>query len=168
MPSSIDSEKELAKVSRSASPNMMLRDFVPASMRATTFLLALLITCLTVCAQTTELDWQREAIRRYPDLGTKGSELNTAFVAEYQRRRQLASEASFFANPQWPLILAQELTTKPAPPPAQHFDFPSLSDLVGYVITGVIILVVLLLLYVVYAVLTTKGAPKLIWWLFFR
>ena len=68
--------------------------------------------CLTAHAQTTEQEWQHEAVRRYTELGVRGSPLNTAFVAEYQRRKQLPSETRLFANPRWPVLLADECANR--------------------------------------------------------
>lgn len=70
--------------------------------------------CFAVHAQTTEQEWQREAIRRYPSLAIRGSPLNNAFVTEYQRRRNSPSEARLFANPRWPVVLADECANQVA------------------------------------------------------
>jgi hypothetical protein len=50
---------------------------------------------------------QREAVRRYPDLGIAGSKLNSAFAARcktYQQQRP-----DYFRDPSWPIRLAEEL-----------------------------------------------------------
>jgi len=78
--------------------------------------LMILAICLgAAVAQTTEADWQREAVRRYPALGVAGSPLNKAFLAEYQRRKQTHSQAAFFANPRWPMLLADDCARQMAP-----------------------------------------------------
>ncbi|MEA3209038.1 MAG: hypothetical protein QOE70_2095 [Chthoniobacter sp.] len=60
---------------------------------------------------TTIAEAQREAVRRYPQLGTAGSPLNKAFVAEFNRRKQ--ANPDFFRTPDWPMRLADELAPKP-------------------------------------------------------
>jgi hypothetical protein len=50
---------------------------------------------------------QREALKRYPDLGVQGSKLNVAYVARYKAYQQQRPE--FFQNPRWPLLLAEEV-----------------------------------------------------------
>jgi hypothetical protein len=79
---------------------------------------------------------QQEAVRRYPALGVKDSLENAAFVATYKQLKD-AGGADFFANPEWPIELAELLakregwnrggrpmTTGPAPvldpPSADH------------------------------------------------
>ena len=53
---------------------------------------------------------QREALKRYPELGVNGSKLNTAYIARYKAYQQTRPE--FFQNPQWPLVLADEVARK--------------------------------------------------------
>ena len=76
---------------------------------------------------------QQEAVRRYPALGIKDSLENAAFVSTYKQLKD-AGGSDFFANPEWPIELAEllakregwnrggrPLTTGPAPvldPPA--------------------------------------------------
>lgn len=96
---------------------------------AITFLL-LLTLCLTVAAQTTELEWQQEAMRRYPALAVKGSPLNNKFVTEYQRRKKLPSETKLFTRSDWPVILADQCarslsTPTPLPPSPQAIEKPA-------------------------------------------
>lgn len=78
---------------------------------------------------------QQEAMRRYPALAVKDSIENTMFVQTYKQFRDAGSE-EFFANPEWPMELAEHLarregwvrgagpvTTGPAPvldPPADE------------------------------------------------
>ncbi len=53
---------------------------------------------------------QAEAVRRYPALQLKDSKENEVFVTTY---RQLKSDndVAFFSNPEWPLVLAEQLAT---------------------------------------------------------
>ncbi len=73
------------------------------------------------------LSAQKEAIRRFPALGIKDSLENAVFVETYQRLRE-SGNTEFFANPEWPIALADQLakrdgwvpggspmTTSPAP-----------------------------------------------------
>jgi hypothetical protein len=64
-------------------------------------------------AQTTVREWQVKTVQKYPQLGIGGSELNKRFIAEYLRR--VAADPDFLKNPQWPMILADELAAAPAP-----------------------------------------------------
>lgn len=50
---------------------------------------------------------QREAVRRYPELGVRGSKLNAAFLARYRTYRQLKPE--YFKDNAWPIRLAEEV-----------------------------------------------------------
>jgi hypothetical protein len=50
---------------------------------------------------------QCEAIRRYPDLGVAGTNLNREFVVRYKAYKQ--SKPEFFESPDWPIRLAEEL-----------------------------------------------------------
>ena len=56
---------------------------------------------------------QREAVRRYPDLGVTGSKLNREFVARYKLYQQQRPE--YFHDTLWPLHLAEEITHTPQP-----------------------------------------------------
>ena len=98
---------ELSQTKNRNSPNSKLG---ASALTVKTKILTPLIyaLCLSVYAQTTGQEWQQEAVRRYPDLGIRGTPLNNAFVAEYQRRRQSPSEARFFAKANWPVLLADE------------------------------------------------------------
>lgn len=60
---------------------------------------------------TSAEDAQQEAVRRYPDLGVKGSKLNTEFVARYKLYQQQRPE--YFRDPSWPMHLAEELASSP-------------------------------------------------------
>jgi hypothetical protein len=50
---------------------------------------------------------QKEALRRYPDLGVAGSKFNAAFVARYQLYQQ--QRPGYFQDISWPLRLAEEV-----------------------------------------------------------
>ncbi len=52
-------------------------------------------------------DWQRKAVARYPDLGIAGSPLHTAFMRDYQQRKQ--SDPEFLKTPDWPMKLAAQV-----------------------------------------------------------
>ncbi len=49
---------------------------------------------------------QREAVRRYPELGVPGTPFNREFVARYHRYQQ--TDPTMFNNPEWPLRIADE------------------------------------------------------------
>ncbi len=93
-------------------------------MKSTLTLIALLLAPLAVChvsAQTPAAS-QQQAIKKYPEISVAGSALNKAFVAEVARRKQ--TNPGFFRFPDWPMRLADELTSSPAPaatppPPAE-------------------------------------------------
>lgn len=50
---------------------------------------------------------QKEAMRRYPQLGVANSPMNRAFVARYQQIK--ANAPSYLRDPSWPLHLADEV-----------------------------------------------------------
>jgi hypothetical protein len=54
---------------------------------------------------------QREAIRRYPELGRAGSPKNQAFVSAVKEQRHTGA-VEFFDDPNWPLMLAEFLADK--------------------------------------------------------
>ncbi len=56
---------------------------------------------------------QREAVRRNPQLGVRGSTLNTEFIARYRLYQQ--QNPDFFRDHSWPLKLAEELNPEPPP-----------------------------------------------------
>jgi len=62
---------------------------------------------LTIQKFATVEDAQREAVRRYPELGVRGSKLNAAFLARYKTYKQLKPE--YFADLSWPVRLAEEV-----------------------------------------------------------
>jgi hypothetical protein len=53
----------------------------------------------------TVADAQKEALRRYPDLGVAGSRFNAGFVALYARYKQ--ERPALFQDPSWPLQIAE-------------------------------------------------------------
>ncbi len=54
---------------------------------------------------------QKEAIRRYPALGMQGSPENQLFIETYQELKHSGAD-DFFADPQWPLQLAELLAKR--------------------------------------------------------
>lgn len=54
---------------------------------------------------------QREAIRRYPALGDKNSAENQLFIETYQELK-FTGATDFFADPEWPLQLAELLAKR--------------------------------------------------------
>ena len=54
---------------------------------------------------------QREAVRRYPELGVAGSKLNREFIARHKLYEQQRPE--YLRDPSWPLRLAEESTQTP-------------------------------------------------------
>ena len=65
------------------------------------------LLALASIAMAAEKDWQAKAVEKYPALGVQGSELNQRFVEAAKDRRK--ANPNFFANQQWPIILADEL-----------------------------------------------------------
>jgi len=55
----------------------------------------------------TVADAQKAAIGRHPDLGIKGSQMNTEFVARYKLYQQQHPE--YFRDTSWPIRLADEI-----------------------------------------------------------
>ena len=55
-------------------------------------------------------DWQRKAVARYPDLGTSGSTLHTAFMQEYRLKK--AEDNALLSKPDWPMVLAARVAFK--------------------------------------------------------
>ena len=49
---------------------------------------------------------QREAVRRYPELGVKGSRMNEAYLARYRIYKSTRPE--YFNDQNWPVNLAEE------------------------------------------------------------
>jgi hypothetical protein len=54
---------------------------------------------------------QKEAIRRYPGIGQKGSPENQLFVETFQELKHSGAD-DFFADPEWPLQLAELLAKR--------------------------------------------------------
>lgn len=54
----------------------------------------------------TVADAQREALRRYPDLGVADSRFNRAFLARHKQYQQ--ERPDYFRDPSWPFTLAEE------------------------------------------------------------
>lgn len=53
---------------------------------------------------------QKEAMRRYPQLGVANSPMNRAFVARYEQIK--AKDPSYLRDPSWPLQLADEVAQR--------------------------------------------------------
>ena len=51
-------------------------------------------------------DAQREAVKRYPDVGVSGSKLNTEFLRLYNRLK--AEKPGYFSDNAWPVSLARQ------------------------------------------------------------
>ena len=62
-------------------------------------------------AFTTVADAQKEAVRRYPMLGVKGSRMNKAFLDRYRFYQK--TKPDFFVDTAWPLTLANEIASDP-------------------------------------------------------
>jgi pimeloyl-ACP methyl ester carboxylesterase len=69
-----------------------------------------LTLCFTCDAQTTVQEWEAKAVEKYPALGSSGSAFNQRFVETYNERRK--TDPAFFTNPQWPMMLANELANQ--------------------------------------------------------
>ena len=76
-------------------------------------LLLLALAAVHASAQQTVADWQSEAIRTYPALAAKDSDLNRLFVSEYARLKR--ENPAVFLNPQWPMGLARLCAEKLIP-----------------------------------------------------
>ena len=55
---------------------------------------------------------QQEAMRRYPALAVKDSLENGLFISTYKQLRESPKSANFFANPEWPIELAELLAQR--------------------------------------------------------
>ncbi len=83
---------------------------------------------VAVCqGQTTVAEWQAVAVRKYPELSVAGSPFNQKFVQAVTARR--GTNPAYFADPRWPLALADELASAravaPAPLPVAASPVPS-------------------------------------------
>lgn len=63
-------------------------------------------------AFTTVAEAQREAVRRYPMLGVKGSRMNQAYVDRYHLYQN--TRPDFFQTTSWPVELANEIASDPS------------------------------------------------------
>lgn len=77
--------------------------------RTLLFSILFIFVSMMVTAQVTDREWQARAVEKYPALGVPGSELNIRYVEAYRERQKV--NPAFFADPKWPLILADELAT---------------------------------------------------------
>lgn len=64
------------------------------------------LTSPTPKSITTTEEAQKEAVRRYPELGVAGTKFNTEFVARYRRYQQ--ERPGYFMDKLWPISLAEE------------------------------------------------------------
>jgi hypothetical protein len=70
--------------------------------------LLILLLGVAVRAQTgDEQQWRVSAVQKYPELGVQGSDFNKRFIAEYNRRQ--TATPGYFADPKWPMRLADEV-----------------------------------------------------------
>ena len=75
-----------------------------------TLFVCLVLACtisLPLDAQTTDREWQEEAVNRFPEIAVRDSPLNKMFVAEYNRLKQTTPDF-FRNNPNWPVIIATQ------------------------------------------------------------
>jgi hypothetical protein len=100
-------EKRLV-IERLVAQNREVVSFVGVQSMKRISLLSVLLLCHlgSLQGQSTSMDWQRLALQRFPDLGTKDSKLNQLFVQQYSRLK--ATDANFFSDPMWPMTLATE------------------------------------------------------------
>lgn len=83
-------------------------------LRLTAFFLVIL--CGAAFGQVTSQEWQAKAVHKYSELGVSGSRFNKRFIEAYNERRK--TKPHFFDNPQWPLMLADELASNPSAVPS--------------------------------------------------
>ena len=80
-------------------------------MKTFILLISTLMIQVTSDAQTTEMEWQQEAVKRFPEISVKDSPLNKMFLSEYNRLKQ--STPDFFRNnPNWPVIIASQCSAQ--------------------------------------------------------
>ena len=58
-------------------------------------------------AETVALS-QTAAVKRFPQLGIRGSRMNIEFIARYERYKK--SSPDYFRDPNWPVHLAEEVS----------------------------------------------------------
>ena len=110
----------MLRIAHSSTPPRLMKLHIHRHLLIAVFA-ALLFFVSTASAQTVAAS-QQQAIKKYPELSVAGSALNKAFVAEVARRKQ--TNPGFFRFPDWPMRLADELTSSPTPaatppPPAE-------------------------------------------------
>jgi mono/diheme cytochrome c family protein len=71
--------------------------------------IALGVGLVLACAARAE-DWQGKAVELYPQLGVAGSDFSKEFGR--MRLQKKSTDPAFFANPKWPVLLAQECGNK--------------------------------------------------------
>jgi hypothetical protein len=70
------------------------------------------VTPRSAPAFPTIADAQKEAVRRYPQLGVRGSRFNKAYVDRYHLYQK--TRPDYFADNSWPIRLADEMANDPA------------------------------------------------------
>jgi|GEM_PF-3878188 len=82
---------------------------------------AFLFSILLVCSQgwsstapSAPREAQAKAQQKYPALGVEGSDFQSRFTAESEHRQ--TADPTFFKNPEWPILLADELAAGDAGP----------------------------------------------------
>ena len=92
-----------------------LANHPPSIMKTLVLLICTLMIQVSSEAQTTEKEWQQEAVKQFPELAVKDSAFNKLFLAEFNRLK--ASSPDFFRNnPKWPLLIASQCSKQLSPP----------------------------------------------------
>jgi len=89
------------------------------------FVLTLLGSSVAI-AQTTSDEWQREALRLFPEIGIRGSKLNAQFLQAVSAAKKARPE--LFSDPRWPMTIAEEVAS---PSPSMTPAVPGLEPLPG-------------------------------------
>jgi hypothetical protein len=66
----------------------------------------------------TYADATKEAVRRYPELGVRGSPMNRAYLERYNLYQK--TKPNYFQNTSWPVQLADEVANNPHPTGVIH------------------------------------------------
>jgi len=85
-------------------------------------ILFMLMLCIAGSAQTSDRHLQAEAVSKYPELGVEGSDFNRRFLSEYNNRR--VADPTYFKDPRWPIILADEVSLNSALKASQNIHAP--------------------------------------------
>lgn len=87
------------------------------------FLAALVFTVSTSWSQESVEDWQKKVVADFPEIGVKGSELNTKYIQKVQSLR--SSTPTFFRDPRWPYTIAEQITREPIIPGLEAVTIPA-------------------------------------------